>query len=74
MKRENTCNHIRRAMSQGGSPNSKSLNRRIDSLSRERDSVSRILEQAQLEKIRDGLDSLKSKMEAIEVDLTSDKT
>ncbi|MAK32395.1 MAG: hypothetical protein CL386_00200 [Acidiferrobacter sp.] len=61
-------------MSQGGSPNSKSLNRRIDSLSRERDSVSRILEQAQLEKIRDGLDSLKSKMEAIEVDLTSDKT
>ena len=61
-------------MSQGGSPNSKSLNRRIDSLSRERDSVSRILEQAQLEKIRDGLVSLKSKMEAIEVDLTSDKT
>ncbi len=61
-------------MSQGGSPNSKSLNRRIDSLSRERDSVSRILEQTQLEKIRDGLDSLKSKMEAIEVDLTSDKT
>ena len=61
-------------MSQGGSPNSKSLNRRIDSLSRERDSVSRILEQAELEKIRDGLDSLKSKMEAIEVDLTSDKT
>jgi len=44
----------------------RSLNRRLDSLSRERDSVRRLLEQANLEIIRDGMESLTKRLDSIE--------
>ncbi|MEE2624776.1 MAG: hypothetical protein VYD50_00815 [Candidatus Thermoplasmatota archaeon] len=48
----------------------RSLNRRLDSLSRERDSVRRLLEQANLEIIRDGMGSLKKRLDSIESKLS----
>jgi hypothetical protein len=44
----------------------RSLNRRIDSLARERESIRRLLEQADLSTIREGLESLNSRLDAIE--------
>tara|TARA_Y100000588_G_scaffold144030_1_gene158015 strand:- start:5737 stop:5916 length:180 start_codon:yes stop_codon:yes gene_type:complete len=44
----------------------KSINRRIDSLWREKDSIARILGQAELSSLREGLESIRSKLESIE--------
>jgi|TARA_B100000959_G_scaffold230420_2_gene246477 hypothetical protein len=44
----------------------KSVNRRIDSLVRERDSVRRLLEQANLSVVSEGLESLKERLDHIE--------
>jgi len=50
-----------------GSTNaSRSDNRRIDSLSRERESISRILAQAGLERIEQDIEALKEKLDSIE--------
>jgi hypothetical protein len=50
-----------------GSTNaSRSANRRIDSLSRERESISRILNQAGLERIEQDIEMLKEKLDSIE--------
>jgi|TARA_B100001113_G_scaffold103360_1_gene83719 hypothetical protein len=50
-----------------GSTNaSRSDNRRIDSLSRERESISRILTQAGLERIEQDIEALKEKLDSIE--------
>ena len=45
---------------------SRSANRRIDSLSRERESISRILAQAGLERIEQDIEMLKEKLDSIE--------
>ena len=45
---------------------SKSTNRRIDSLARERDSISRILVQAELHTVREEAQSVKQSLELIE--------
>jgi seryl-tRNA synthetase len=50
-----------------GSANaSRSANRRIDSLSRERESISRLLAQAGLERIEQDIEALKEKLDSIE--------
>ena len=45
---------------------SRSANRRIDALSRERESISRILAQAGLERIEQDIEMLKEKLDSIE--------
>tara|TARA_B100001778_G_scaffold295364_1_gene267572 strand:+ start:173 stop:352 length:180 start_codon:yes stop_codon:yes gene_type:complete len=45
---------------------SRSANRRIDSLSRERESIIRILAQAGLERIEQDIGTLKEKLDSIE--------
>ena len=45
---------------------SRSANRRLDSLSRERESISRILAQAGLERIEQDIEMLKEKLDSIE--------
>ncbi|RJU86551.1 MAG: hypothetical protein DWB89_03330 [Candidatus Poseidoniales archaeon] len=45
---------------------SRSTNRRIDSLSRERESIIRILAQAGLERIEQDIGTLKEKLDSIE--------
>ncbi len=49
-----------------GLSDNRSFNRRIDSLARERESVRRLLDQADLSVIREVLESLKSRLDAIE--------
>ncbi len=46
--------------------NSKSTNRRIDSLTRERDSINRILAQAELDSIGEEVQNLKKSLDMIE--------
>ena len=46
--------------------NSKSTNRRIDSLTRERDSINRILAQADLDSIGEEVQNLKKSLDMIE--------
>jgi|TARA_B100001750_G_scaffold246842_1_gene270545 hypothetical protein len=53
-----------------GLSDNRSFNRRIDSLARERESVRRLLDQADLSVIREGLESLKSRLDAIEKSLS----
>ena len=53
-----------------GLSDNRSFNRRIDSLARERESVRRLLDQADLSGIREGLESLKSRLDAIEKSLS----
>ncbi|HJL54420.1 MAG: hypothetical protein QGF28_00125 [Candidatus Thalassarchaeaceae archaeon] len=49
-----------------GLSDNRSLNRRMDSLARERESIRRLLDQSDLSTIREGLESLKSRLDAIE--------
>ena len=51
-------------MSLGSRRGPRSFNRRIDSISRERDSIIRILDQAELATVRYGLESLKTKLDS----------
>ncbi|MFL2974924.1 MAG: hypothetical protein ACJZ42_01205 [Candidatus Thalassarchaeaceae archaeon] len=53
-------------MSLGATDSSRSANRRIDSLSRERESISRILTQAGLDRIEQDIEMLKKKLDSIE--------
>ena len=49
-----------------GLSDNRSPNRRMDSLARERESIRRLLDQSDLSTIREGLESLKSRLDAIE--------
>ena len=42
------------------------MNRDIDSLRRERDSIQRLINQAKLQELNESLEAIKSKMDAIE--------
>jgi cell division GTPase FtsZ len=53
-------------MSLGATDSSRSANRRIDSLSRERESIIRILNQAGLDRIEQDIEMLKKKLDSIE--------
>ena len=53
-------------MSLGATDSSRSANRRIDSLSRERESIIRILAQAGLDRIEQDIEMLKKKLDSIE--------
>jgi len=53
-------------MSLGSTNASRSTNRRIDSLSREAESISRILAQAGLNRIEQDIEMLKEKLDSIE--------
>ena len=53
-------------MSLGATDSSRSANRRIDSLSRERESIIRILAQAGLDGIEQDVEMLKKKLDSIE--------
>jgi hypothetical protein len=53
-------------MSLGATDSSRSANRRIDSLSRERESIIRILTQAGLDGIEQDIEMLKKKLDSIE--------
>ncbi len=52
---------------------SRSNNRRIDSLTRERDSIRRILTQAGLDGVRDDVEILKAALDSIEERLSGDE-
>jgi len=51
----------------------RSLNRRIDSLRRERDSVRRLLKQASLDDVSDNLERLKHRLDSLETELSGDQ-
>jgi|TARA_B100000959_G_scaffold110400_2_gene116459 hypothetical protein len=53
-------------MSLGATDSSRSANRRIDSLSRERESIIRILAQAGLDRIEQDIEMMKKKLDSIE--------
>jgi hypothetical protein len=53
-------------MSLGANKSSRSANRRIDSLSRERESIIRILNQADLGRIEQDIGLLKKKLDSID--------
>jgi len=51
----------------------RSLNRRIDSLRRERDSVRRLLKQASLDYVSDNLERLKHRLDSLETELSGEQ-
>jgi len=51
----------------------RSLNRRIDSLRRERDSVRRLLKQASLDDVSDNLERLKHRLDSLETELSGEQ-
>ena len=51
----------------------RSLNRRIDSLRRERDSVRRLLKQASLDDVSDNLERLKHRLDTLETELSGEQ-
>ena len=51
----------------------RSLNRRIDSLRRERDSVRRLLKQASLDDITVNLERLKNRLDILETELSGER-
>ena len=56
-------------MSESASGRSKSENRSIDSLRRERNSIRRILEQASMDGVRDNLKRLNERLDRIETEM-----
>jgi polyhydroxyalkanoate synthesis regulator phasin len=56
----------------GNHNTSRSSNRRIDSLARERDSIMRILSQAEMDRVREEVEVLKKKLSSIEERLSGD--
>ncbi len=54
---------------QGEDEGNRKVNREIDSLRRERDSVQRLINQVKLGEVRASLESLRSRMDAIETTL-----
>ncbi len=59
-------------MSESASGRSKSENRSIDSLRRERDSIRRILEQASMDGVRENLERLNERLNRIETEMPGD--
>jgi hypothetical protein len=57
-------------MSLGTDQPSRSTNRRIDSLSRERESIRRILAQAELDRVQEDIKMLKKNLDSIEKSLS----
>ena len=51
----------------------RSLNRRIDSLRRERDSVRRLLKQASLNDVSDNFERLKRRLDILETELSEEQ-
>ena len=51
----------------------RSLNRRIDSLRRERDSVRRLLKQASLVNVSDSFERLKHRLDTLETELSGEQ-
>ena len=51
----------------------RSLNRRIDSLRRERDSVRRLLKQASLVDVSDSFERLKHRLDTLETELSGEQ-
>ncbi len=51
----------------------RSLNRRIDSLRRERDSVRRLLKQASMDDVSDNLERLKHRLDSLETELSGEQ-
>jgi hypothetical protein len=51
----------------------RSLNRRIDSLRRERDSVRRLLKQASLDDVSDNFERLKRRLDILETELSGEQ-
>ena len=51
----------------------RSLNRRIDSLRREPDSVRRLLKQASLDDVSDNLERLKHRLDSLETELSGEQ-
>ena len=51
----------------------RSLNRRIDSLRRERDSVRRLLKQASLVDVSDNFERLKHRLDILETELSGER-
>jgi len=51
----------------------RSLNRRIDSLRRERDSVRRLLKQASLDDVSDNFERLKRRLDTLETELSGEQ-
>jgi len=51
----------------------RSLNRRIDSLRRERDSVKRLLQQASLDDVKDNVERLKQRLYRLESELSGEQ-
>ncbi|MAH98483.1 MAG: hypothetical protein CMA12_03920 [Euryarchaeota archaeon] len=61
-------------MSTNSPASSRKTNRIIDSLVRERDSISRILNQADLSQVNQSIESLKAKLEKIDDQLSGQST
>jgi len=53
-------------MPHGRTGTNKSINRKVDSLVRERDSIRRLLDQADLSTVSEGMESLKTRLDSIE--------
>jgi len=50
--------------------NHRNFNRRSDSLIRERDSIRRLLDQANLDKVNDEIESMKKNLESLEMKIS----
>ena len=61
-------------MDSGTHQSSRSTNRRIDSLSRERESIRRILTQAELDRVQEDIKMLKKNLDSIEESLSGGST
>ena len=60
-------------MPHGRAGSEKSTNRKVDSLVRERDSIRRLLDQADLSMVSEGLESLKKRLHSIETRLSGEE-
>jgi seryl-tRNA synthetase len=59
-------------MSREAEEDERSLNRRIDSLRRERDSVRRLLEQASLNGVRESVERLNKRLDSLDSELSGE--
>jgi hypothetical protein len=64
------CPPFPASMSLGTDQPSRSTNRRIDSLSRERESIRRILAQAELDRVQEDIKMIKKNLDSIEKSLS----
>ena len=59
-------------MTRGAGEDERSLNRRIDSLRRERDSVKRLLEQASMDGVRKSVGQLNKRLDRLDSELSGE--